>query len=506
MSDRTVGLSIAIIARDDVDALKETITSIRPIADEIIVLDTGSLDASRGEAQQLGAEVFEFTWCDDFSAARNACLEHVHGKWVLWLDAGETIACEELEAFQSFVRNEANQNTAYAMIVRVAANSEASAAEQVARIRLVPGQPPLKYVGRVRESLIPALVEAGITVAGIPYRIHRGAREHDLERKAAKAHRNIRLAELDLRDSTHQPRLLNCLGDAFQTLNDDERAMKWFRHALEVAEAGSVDALEAYYGLLTSLDDDASRQAQLELAVEASEAFPLDAQLLCAMGGYLQAAGRTEVAAQSYETAVRYGQLNPSVWHVAEVREIATVCYSIILQLQDKLAEATQVLEKSLEGTPSSLRVRRQLIELLAKRGEQDRALEQVRLLPKTTPNREALRSAVRGACLAAKQNWIAAKAYLRTAYSAGCREPLCLRWFAVALSTTGEQDESIRILEEWRECQPDNSEVVRLLNAAAPKAGAPQARQIRVDGADGTSKPTSVAPKSIRPAPGGQP
>lgn len=374
MSDRTVGLSVAIIARDDVDALKETIVSIQPVADEIIVLDTGSVDASRGEAQKLGAQVFNFTWCDDFSAARNACLEHVHGTWVLWLDAGETIASGELEDFQSFLKNDANLNTAYAMIVRVAASSEASAAEQVARIRLVPGQPPLRFTGRVRESLIPALVEAGITVAGIPYRIHRGIREHDLERKAAKAHRNIRLAELDLRDSNHQPQLLNCLGDAFQTLNDDERAMKWFRHALEVAEVGSVDALEAYYGLLTSLDDDASRQAQLELAVEANEAFPLDAQLLCAMGGYLQAAGRTDVAAQSYETAVRFGQLNPSVWHVAEVREIATVCYSIILQLQDKLAEATQVLEKSLDGNPSSLRVRRQLIELLAKRGEQDRA------------------------------------------------------------------------------------------------------------------------------------
>jgi glycosyltransferase involved in cell wall biosynthesis len=55
----------------------------------MIVLDTGSTDATIAIARELGAKVFEWAWRDDFSAARNEALSHSTADWNLILDADE---------------------------------------------------------------------------------------------------------------------------------------------------------------------------------------------------------------------------------------------------------------------------------------------------------------------------------------------------------------------------------------------------------------------------------
>src|SRR5207245_2954912 len=60
-------LSLCMIVRDNAGTLKACLESIRPWVDEMIVVDTGSTDKTPVIAQQLGAKVFHFPWCDDFS-------------------------------------------------------------------------------------------------------------------------------------------------------------------------------------------------------------------------------------------------------------------------------------------------------------------------------------------------------------------------------------------------------------------------------------------------------
>jgi glycosyltransferase involved in cell wall biosynthesis len=84
-------LSAAMIVRNEQDVLAATIESVRPIADEILVLDTGSADQTPAIAEQCGASVGRAVWNDDFSAVRNRLLADASGDWILWLDAGEPI-------------------------------------------------------------------------------------------------------------------------------------------------------------------------------------------------------------------------------------------------------------------------------------------------------------------------------------------------------------------------------------------------------------------------------
>src|SRR5436190_5783574 len=82
-------LSVAMIVRSCQEELAATLRSVRDLADELVILDTGSTDGTREVASQFAALVIQQPWQDDFAAARNACLKHVSGEWVLWLDAGE---------------------------------------------------------------------------------------------------------------------------------------------------------------------------------------------------------------------------------------------------------------------------------------------------------------------------------------------------------------------------------------------------------------------------------
>jgi len=86
-----VRIALCVIARDEAEWLPGCLASAAGIADQIIVVDTGSSDRTVELAQAAGAQVIHHPWTEDFSAARNAALPHVEGRWLLVLDADERL-------------------------------------------------------------------------------------------------------------------------------------------------------------------------------------------------------------------------------------------------------------------------------------------------------------------------------------------------------------------------------------------------------------------------------
>lgn len=87
----SVRVSLAMIARDDADVIGRSLASAAPVCDELIVVDTGSTDATRAIAERHGATVYEVPWKDDFSAARNESFQRCSGDWILWLDPEDVV-------------------------------------------------------------------------------------------------------------------------------------------------------------------------------------------------------------------------------------------------------------------------------------------------------------------------------------------------------------------------------------------------------------------------------
>jgi len=84
-------ISLCMIAKNEDADLANCLDSVKDIANEIIIVDTGSTDKTKEIAKKFKAKIYDFKWADDFSAARNESLRHAAKDWVLVLDADEAL-------------------------------------------------------------------------------------------------------------------------------------------------------------------------------------------------------------------------------------------------------------------------------------------------------------------------------------------------------------------------------------------------------------------------------
>lgn len=87
-------ISCVYIVRNEEKHIISSIKSVNSLVDEIIIVDTGSTDDTLTKIRELKnskIKVFHFTWCDDFSKARNYAISKATSTWLLILDADEII-------------------------------------------------------------------------------------------------------------------------------------------------------------------------------------------------------------------------------------------------------------------------------------------------------------------------------------------------------------------------------------------------------------------------------
>ena len=88
---KPVTLSICMMIKDEEKNLHRCLPSLSGLADELVVVDTGSSDNSISLAESFGAKVFQHPWEDDFSKHRNQSISHASGDWVFIIDADEEL-------------------------------------------------------------------------------------------------------------------------------------------------------------------------------------------------------------------------------------------------------------------------------------------------------------------------------------------------------------------------------------------------------------------------------
>ena len=100
---RSNTLSICMIVRDEAALLPASLSDAAQLADELIVVDTGSRDGSKAIARCYTEKVYDFSWRDDFAAARNVSFSYASGDMVMWLDADDRIDPPQRAALRAFL-------------------------------------------------------------------------------------------------------------------------------------------------------------------------------------------------------------------------------------------------------------------------------------------------------------------------------------------------------------------------------------------------------------------
>lgn len=94
-----ITISLCMIVKNEEDVIARCLDSVKDIADEIIIVDTGSTDNTKEIVKAYTDKVFDFTWINDFSAARNYSFSKATKEYILWLDADDVILEADREKF-----------------------------------------------------------------------------------------------------------------------------------------------------------------------------------------------------------------------------------------------------------------------------------------------------------------------------------------------------------------------------------------------------------------------
>ncbi len=90
-TDIAKDVTLCVVTRNDEGSLKQCLTSVRGIADEIVVADLGSTDRTLRIAEDEGATIYRHHWRENWAEVRNAALLYTRSKWILQMEPDETL-------------------------------------------------------------------------------------------------------------------------------------------------------------------------------------------------------------------------------------------------------------------------------------------------------------------------------------------------------------------------------------------------------------------------------
>ncbi len=224
-------LSLAMIVKDEEDWLAGALESVQGLVDEMVVVDTGSTDATVEIAERHGATVIFHPWHDDFSEARNVALDAVTSDWVLVLDADERLVRDDFPTVRTLI--EQPLSDAYnCRIISVAEQAENLTEAQVTR--LFRSDPRIRWRHRVHEQLIPSLFENQFTLTKADVRIlHHGYVAAMIESRN-KVDRNRLMVEKMVAEQPNEPYWPFQMAQTCMQAKEGTEAIKWAKKAMKL--------------------------------------------------------------------------------------------------------------------------------------------------------------------------------------------------------------------------------------------------------------------------------
>ncbi len=219
-------LSVIMIVKNETACLAACLKSVAPIADEIIVGDTGSEDDTVAIAEGFGARVISVPWTNDFSAARNETIRAATSDWLLHMDADEELDAEGAAAIREIVDSDTTADAVELILANYCNDVHAwrwtpvDPASSMSRgfagclpvglLRLFRGDRGFIYQEAVHENITASVRERNGVVRQTDIVIHHYGYACTPEIRARKAKLYLKLAR---EKHLHHPKDLKCLHD-----------------------------------------------------------------------------------------------------------------------------------------------------------------------------------------------------------------------------------------------------------------------------------------------------
>jgi glycosyltransferase involved in cell wall biosynthesis/Flp pilus assembly protein TadD len=307
-------VSLCLIVKNEEANLPGCLGSAADLVDEVVVIDTGSQDATKEIAARYGARLFDFPWCDSFSAARNESLRHATGDWIFWLDADDRIDEDNRAKLRTLFAELGNENAAYAMKCLCLPDAATGTSTVVDHIRLFRNRPDVRWTYRVHEQILPGVRKAGGEVRWSDVVIrHTGYQDPALRRR--KLERDLRILKLEDAERPGDAFTLFNFGQVAQELGRHADAIPLLRRSLEKSHPKD-SIVRKLYALIAGCHRQLGQSAEALAACRQGRVhYPDDAELLFVEAMLLREKGDLPGA----EACLRRSLAAPSDGHFASV-------------------------------------------------------------------------------------------------------------------------------------------------------------------------------------------
>jgi tetratricopeptide (TPR) repeat protein len=300
-------ISLCMIMRDEEAHLARCLTSVRDAVDEIVIVDTGSVDRSVAIAERFGARVLHEEWRGDFAAPRNTAIDAASGDWILVLDADEEVV--GAHALRELVSAEGVEGWSLREVNFIGEERGIDSVVMSA-FRLFRNRPEYRYEGALHEQVMGRVAHGGhgeMRFADIE--IHHYGYLEPTSRAKRKSDRNMAIVMEEVRRRPDDPFTLFNAGVEHQRVGRHEEALEYFSRSFE-----NLDSLAVYYASLlvrnivaslhmTGRDDEA-----LDVLADGLQAYPDFADLHHLEGRVLMQRREYRAAARSFRRAIEIGE------------------------------------------------------------------------------------------------------------------------------------------------------------------------------------------------------
>ena len=228
-------ISLAMIVRDSQATLDKCLQSAKDLVDEIIIVDTGSVDNTINIAKKYTDKIFHFKWIDDFSAARNYSFEQCTCDWILWLDADDELTSEDVRQIKAI---DFSNKDIIICDYEYARDEYGNSASIVPRERIVKRSLGIRWEEEIHEYL-PIHYQTHIPHILTPHH----------NKQHGTSERNLAILERVVAKNPDKARNLYYLGKEYLDFGRLDDALKYLGLFVEKPDAFWEDVYQAYYDM-----------------------------------------------------------------------------------------------------------------------------------------------------------------------------------------------------------------------------------------------------------------
>ena len=307
-----VTISLCMIVKDEEDNLSRCLDSVKNIADEIIIIDTGSSDNTKEIASKYTENVFDFQWIDDFAAARNTAFSKATMDYILWLDADDVIEEEDYKKFMELKETIDLSVDSVTMNYNLAFDEYGNVSFSSRRNRLVKRERKFRWIGAVHEYL-----EVYGNIIHSEIAITHKSIAHD-------SNRNLNIYEKRLKEGeVFSPRDLYYFANELLDHKIYDRAAKYYEEFLNTKKGWIEDNISSCGKLADCYYNLGDKENELKSILSAFTYGSPRAEFCCRLGFHFLDIGDNsaaiiwyKLATQLEETKKQLGFYNPvfSTW------------------------------------------------------------------------------------------------------------------------------------------------------------------------------------------------